>query len=184
MAVITAGGPNCSWEWTSNLPLATDNYLSWNSNPGGEGRVVPKRDALTTRLLSCLCDRSIVYCWYMYIYDVCLPHSYMYDDIYRPPRSLALPDQFKDTNTTKTSDLRVHRHPAPSLPVHQPHRAPPSIPRHVTPTQPEEEEVVVVPDTSRDYRMLGARHQLNEGALIRTYWVTEYSVPYIGIYGL
>jgi len=40
---------HCSWEWTSNLTLATDNYLSWDSNPSGEGRVVSKQDALTTR---------------------------------------------------------------------------------------------------------------------------------------
>ena len=31
-SVSTAGGTNCSWEWTSNLPLATDNYLFWDSN--------------------------------------------------------------------------------------------------------------------------------------------------------
>ena len=49
LSVSTAGGTNCSWEWTSNLPLATDNYLSWDSSPSGEGRVVSKRDALTTR---------------------------------------------------------------------------------------------------------------------------------------
>ena len=48
-SVSTAGGTHCSWEWTSTLPLATDNYLSWDSNPRGEGRVVSKRDALTTR---------------------------------------------------------------------------------------------------------------------------------------
>ena len=48
--VSTAGGTNCSWDWTSNLPLATDNYLSWDSNPSGERRVVSKRDAVTTRL--------------------------------------------------------------------------------------------------------------------------------------
>ena len=48
-SVSTAGGTNCSWEWTSNLPLATDNYLSLDSNPIGEGRVVSKREALTTR---------------------------------------------------------------------------------------------------------------------------------------
>ena len=48
-SVSTAGGTNCSWEWTSNLPLVTDNYLSWDSNPSGEGRVVSKRDTLTTR---------------------------------------------------------------------------------------------------------------------------------------
>ena len=48
-SVSTAGATHCSWEWTSNLPLATDNYLSWDSNPSGEGRVVSKRDALTTR---------------------------------------------------------------------------------------------------------------------------------------
>ena len=47
-SVSTAGGTNCSWEWTSNLPLATDNYLSWDSNPSGEGRAVSKRDAFTT----------------------------------------------------------------------------------------------------------------------------------------
>jgi len=34
---------------TSNLPLATDNYLSWDSNSSGEGRVVSKRDDLTPR---------------------------------------------------------------------------------------------------------------------------------------
>ena len=32
-----------------NLPLATDNYLSWDSNPIREGRVVSKRDPLITR---------------------------------------------------------------------------------------------------------------------------------------
>ena len=48
-SVSTAGGINCSWKWTSNLPLATDNYLSWDSNPSGEGQVVSMCDALTTR---------------------------------------------------------------------------------------------------------------------------------------
>ena len=49
-SVSTAGGTHCSWEWTSNFfSLAADNYLSWDSNPSGEGRVVSKRDALTTR---------------------------------------------------------------------------------------------------------------------------------------
>ena len=48
-SVSTAGGTQCSCEWTSNLPLATDNYLSWDSNPSGEGRVVSKRAALTSR---------------------------------------------------------------------------------------------------------------------------------------
>ena len=51
-SVSTAGGTKCSWEWTSNLPLETDNYLSWDSNPSWEGRVVSKRNALTTRPLS------------------------------------------------------------------------------------------------------------------------------------
>jgi len=40
--VSIAGGTNCSWEWTSNIPLATDNYFSWDSNPNHseEGRIV------------------------------------------------------------------------------------------------------------------------------------------------
>ena len=41
-SVSTAGGTNCSWEWTSNLPLAADNYLSWDSNPKPQRRVVFK----------------------------------------------------------------------------------------------------------------------------------------------
>ena len=48
-SVSTAGWTNCFLEWTSNLPLATDNYLSWESNPSREGRVVSKLDTLTTR---------------------------------------------------------------------------------------------------------------------------------------
>ena len=48
-SVSTAGGTHSSWEWTSNLPLATDNYLSWDSNPSREGPVVSKRYALTTQ---------------------------------------------------------------------------------------------------------------------------------------
>ena len=32
-SVSAAGGTDCSWEWDSNLPWATDNYLSWDSNP-------------------------------------------------------------------------------------------------------------------------------------------------------
>ena len=48
-SVLTAGGTHCSWEWTINLTLATEIYLSWDWNPSGEGRVVSKRDALTTR---------------------------------------------------------------------------------------------------------------------------------------
>ena len=47
--LVIYGGPLPQLEWTSNLPLATDNYLSWDSNPSGEGRVVSKREALTTR---------------------------------------------------------------------------------------------------------------------------------------
>jgi len=43
-SVSTAGGTDCSWEWTSN-------YLSWDSNPSRERRVVSKWDALTTRPL-------------------------------------------------------------------------------------------------------------------------------------
>ena len=34
---------------TFRQQLTTDNYLSWDSNPSGEERVVSKRDALTTR---------------------------------------------------------------------------------------------------------------------------------------
>ena len=48
-SVSAVGGTNCSWEWTSNLPLATEKYLSWDSNPSRQGRVVSKRDAFTTR---------------------------------------------------------------------------------------------------------------------------------------
>ena len=49
--VSTAGGTQCCLEWTSSLPLAIDNCLSWDSNPShsGEGLVVSKRDASTTR---------------------------------------------------------------------------------------------------------------------------------------
>jgi len=41
-SVSIAGGTNCSWKWTSNLPLAIDNWLSWDSNPNHswEGQVV------------------------------------------------------------------------------------------------------------------------------------------------
>ena len=46
----TDWGTDCR-EWTSNLPLAADNYLSYDSSPNhsGEERVVSKWDALTTR---------------------------------------------------------------------------------------------------------------------------------------
>ena len=50
-SVSTAGGTHYSLEWISNPPLATDNYLSWdsNSNHSREGRVVSKRDAFSTQ---------------------------------------------------------------------------------------------------------------------------------------
>ena len=54
---------NFSWEWTSNLPLATDNYLSWASNPSGEERIVSKRDALTTRPRRPPCLAVRTYLW-------------------------------------------------------------------------------------------------------------------------
>ena len=60
-SVSTARGTNCSWEWTSSLPLATDNFLSWDSNPSGEGRVVSRRDALSQK------DSSDDYQWYIFV---------------------------------------------------------------------------------------------------------------------
>ena len=39
----------------ATFTLATDNYLSWDSNPSGEWRVVSKRGTLTTRPRKPLC---------------------------------------------------------------------------------------------------------------------------------
>ena len=49
--VSTALETDCSWEWDSNLRLATDDYLSWDSNPNHsrEGRAVAKTETLTTQ---------------------------------------------------------------------------------------------------------------------------------------
>ena len=51
LSVSTARGTECFWEWNSNLLPATENYLSWDSNPNhsGERRVVSKWDAFTNR---------------------------------------------------------------------------------------------------------------------------------------
>ena len=59
-SVSTAEGTHCSWEWTSNLPLATDNYLSWDSDPSVEGRSLSIQYAIVSLLFGQKMDQPVV----------------------------------------------------------------------------------------------------------------------------